>query len=79
MVIIKTTKEPIIPTEQPSKPQEEVSINLFGERPDEKHVLVTQDIFTCSVASKIINSASAEPIIKALKVVSATFLLLGLN
>ena len=73
MFTIKTTKEPITPIEPPSTPWKEVSIDLFGPMPDKKHILVVQDIFTRFPAAKIVNSTSAEPIIKALNSVYTDF------
>ena len=73
MFTIKPTKEPITPIKTPTTPWTEVSIDLFGPMPDKKHVLVVQDIFTRFPAAKIVNSTSAEPVIKALNSVYTDF------
>ena len=69
----KTTKEPIQPAYTSNCPWGNVSINLFGLMPDTKHVLVVQDMFTHFPAGKIVNSTSADLVIKALDDIYTNF------
>ena len=62
----KTTKEPIQPVDTSNHPWDNVSVDLFGPMPDTKHVLVVHNMFTHFPAAKIINSTTADPVIKAL-------------
>ena len=62
----KTTKEPIQLVHTSNHPWDNISVDLFGPIPNTKHVLVVQDMFTRSPAAKIVNSTSADLVVKAL-------------
>ena len=62
----KRTKQPIIPLTSPEKPWENVSIDLFGPMPDQKHVVVVLDAASRFPAAKIVSTTSAKPVLNAI-------------
>ena len=62
----KTVKEPIVSHTIPAASWESVSIDLFGPKPDHKHVLVVTDLSSRFPAAKVVSSTAAKPVMKAL-------------
>ena len=73
MFTIKYTKEPITSLPTPKHPWKEVSIDLFGPMPNNKHVLVVQDMLSRFPAAKIVPSTAAKPVIGALDQIYTDF------
>ena len=69
----KTTKEPVQQVHISKRSWDNVSIDLFEPKPDAKHVLVVQYMFTCFPAAKAINSTSADLVIKTLDDIYTNF------
>ena len=62
----KRTKEPLTPIMSSKKPWNDVSIDLFGPMPDQKHVVVVLDSASRFPAAKIVPSTAAKPVLKAI-------------
>ena len=62
----KRTKHTITPLASPDKSWENVSIDLFGPMPDQKHVLVILDAASRFPAAKIVPGTGAKPVLKAM-------------
>ena len=69
----KRTKQPLIPVVAPKRPWNDVSIDLFGPMPDQKHVVVVLDSASRFPAAKIVPSTGAKPVLKALDQIYTDF------
>lgn len=62
----KTTKEPISSQKVPEAAWQNVSVDLFGPMPNNKHVLVVTDNMSRFPAAKMVPSTAAKPVVSAL-------------
>ena len=62
----KRTKEPIIPHKSPEGSWKNISVDLFGTMPDQRHIVVALDSASRFTAAKIVTTTAATPVIKAL-------------
>ena len=62
----KRTKEPLTPITSSKNPWNDVSIDLFGPMPDQKHVVVVLDSASRFPAAKVVPNTSAKPVLKAI-------------
>ena len=69
----KNTKEPLISHNTNKEAWQDVSIELFGPVPDQKHVLVILDKMSRFPAAEVVLSTAAKPIIKALSDIYTSF------
>ena len=69
----ENTKEPLISHNTPEEVWQDVSIDLFGPMPDQKHVLVVLDKMSRFPAAKVLPSTAKKPVIKALSDIYTSF------
>ena len=69
----KNTKEPLISHSNPEEAWQDVSIDLFGPMPDQKHVLVVLGKMSRFPAAKVVPSTAAKPVIISLSDIYTSF------
>ena len=69
----KNTKEPLSGHNTPKEAWQDVSIDLIGPMPDQKHVLVVLDKMRRFPAAKVAPSTAAKSVIKALSDIYTSF------
>ena len=69
----KTTQNPLQPHTTKQHAWENLSIDLFGPMPDQRHVLVVTDNMSRFPAAKIVPNTSATPVLKALEKIYSNY------